>query len=79
MSRLYPLVAVIEDIQQLCLSLSTQRAVAKYLGISEQYLSDVLKGRRDPGEALLRRLGWKKVVGYQFVGKDAKDANDIDR
>ena len=36
---------------------------AKY-GISSQYISDVLRGRREPGEAILKSLKLKKVVTY---------------
>lgn len=78
MKKVYPLSEVIEDIQQLVLSLSTQKAVARHLHISPQYLGDVLRGRREPGPALLKRLGWKKVVGYKQVPEGNGNANDID-
>ena len=35
----------------------TQMEYAKSLGISQQYLNDVYRGRRDPGPAILRLLG----------------------
>lgn len=35
--------------------------LAAELGISKQYLGDVLRGRRDPGPPILKALGIKKV------------------
>ena len=45
----------------------TQKAVAVDLGVSEQYLSDVLNGRREPGEAMLEALGLERVVTYRVA------------
>lgn len=42
-----------------------QRDAAKALGISQQYLSDVLSGARPVSDRLLRRLGLRKVITYQ--------------
>jgi len=41
-----------------------QKKTAEALGISEQFLTDVLKGRRGPGPKLLEALGLKKRVEY---------------
>ncbi len=41
-----------------------QKRTAEALGISEQFLTDVLKGRRGPGDKLLKALGLKKRVEY---------------
>lgn len=35
----------------------TQRAFAEEVGISQQYLCDLLQGRRTPGPAVLEYLG----------------------
>lgn len=43
----------------------SQKAFAKRVGISEQYLSDILKGRREPGAKLLNYFGLERVVGYR--------------
>jgi transcriptional regulator with XRE-family HTH domain len=45
----------------------SQKAAAKRLGVSEQYLCDVLKGRREPGKKLLDALGYRRVVVYEQV------------
>ena len=37
---------------------------AEYLNISEPYLSDILHGKRDPGDKLLRAMKFKKVISY---------------
>lgn len=45
----------------------SQKKVAKQLGISAQYLGDILQGRREPGEKVLKTLKLKRVVLYQDV------------
>lgn len=42
----------------------SQKEFARLTGISESYLSDVLRSRRDPGEKLLKAVGVKRVVTY---------------
>jgi len=42
----------------------TQAAWAKSNGISPAYVSDVIQGRREPGEKILKALGLKRVVSY---------------
>jgi transcriptional regulator with XRE-family HTH domain len=44
--------------------LGSQRAVANELRVSVQYLNDVLRGRRDPGDKLLKGLGLQRQVDY---------------
>ncbi len=39
----------------------TQTELAKELGVSPVYISDVLNGRRQPGKTLLRALGYRRV------------------
>jgi DNA-binding transcriptional regulator YdaS (Cro superfamily) len=41
------------------------RALARQLGVSPSYVSDVCNGRRAPGPPFLRALGLHKVTGYQ--------------
>ena len=38
---------------------------AKKLGISGSFLTEIYKGRRDPGEAILSQLGLSKRVLYE--------------
>ena len=44
---------------------ASQVDVAKQLGISPQYLSDVLNNRRQPGKAVLDGLGVERVLTYR--------------
>lgn len=43
----------------------TAKAAAESLGVSQQYLSDVIKGRRDPGAKLLSAMGLQSRVVYE--------------
>jgi len=40
----------------------TQAAAAEALGVSRPYLSDIINGRRDFSDAVLERLGLRRVV-----------------
>ena len=44
--------------------LGSQKALAKKLGISPQYLNDILNCRREPGKKILSQLGLKKTTLY---------------
>jgi len=44
---------------------AAQTVVAEELGISPQYLNDMLKGRKEAGPAVLKALGLVKVVTYR--------------
>lgn len=48
---------------------STQKDVADQLGISQQYLSDVLNDRKAPGAKILDALGLQRVAMYVKKGK----------
>jgi DNA-binding transcriptional regulator YdaS (Cro superfamily) len=48
-----------------CDKIGNQAAWAKAHGVSAAYVSDVLVGRREPGDAILRALGLVRVVTYQ--------------
>lgn len=47
----------------------SQQDAAKELGVSEQYLSDVLRRRREPGAAILSAMGFQRVTTYQPISK----------
>jgi len=40
----------------------TQREVAKELGISYQYLNDILQGRRNISDNIAKRLGYTRIT-----------------
>lgn len=46
-------------------ALGSQKAVADSLGVSQQYVCDVLNGRREPGKKMLTALGFSKEIGYK--------------
>jgi len=43
-----------------------QKTLAAEWNVSEAYLSDVINGRKEPGEKILTPLGVKQVVTYEF-------------
>lgn len=44
---------------------SSQADVAKQLGVSPQYLNDVLRSRRAIGKKILSAMGLERVVAYR--------------
>ncbi len=53
----------------------TQQKFAAFLGVSGAYLSDVMQGKREPGESILKPLGYEKVVSYRKRRPDAAPAS----
>ena len=47
--------------------LESQKAVAERYGVSQQFLSDILRHRREVGNKLLKGLGLRRVVKYVSV------------
>jgi transcriptional regulator with XRE-family HTH domain len=45
-------------------ALSSQRDVAREMSVSEAYLSDVRRGKRNPGPAIIRGLGLREQKIY---------------
>ena len=56
--------AVLKKIDQIVEERGTQKAAAEFLGISEQFLTDLRKGRRGPGKKVLDKLGLESSVIY---------------
>lgn len=48
-------------LKEACKEAGSQKAFAKKIGISEQYLSDVIKGRRDIGASIARGLDLRET------------------
>ena len=48
--------------------LTSQKRVAAGLGITPQFLNDVLRGRRDVSENLAMALGYRRCVYFERVG-----------
>jgi transcriptional regulator with XRE-family HTH domain len=58
---------LIVKLKDMAESAGSQLALAKQLGISTSYLSDVLNGRQEPSKALLVPLGFERVTFYRKV------------
>jgi len=58
---------IVQELQKLVQELGTQKAVAAKLNVSEQYLSDVLRGKTKPGPAFLYALGYEKIERYKEI------------
>lgn len=50
-----------------------QGAFAKVAGVTQPYVSDVLKGRRPPSEKLLAAVGLRKIVRYEPASLEAEE------
>ena len=46
----------------------SQRELAQVLAISPQFLSDILRGNRQPGDAVLNYLGLERRITYVRKG-----------
>jgi hypothetical protein len=56
---------VLALLRRRCDEAGGQKAWAKANGVSAAYVCDVLNGRREPGDGILRPLGLEKVVTYR--------------
>lgn len=59
---------VIEVLKRQVITYSSQKAVAERIGISPQYLSDILQKRRGLSWKVLSFLGMEKRVVYEYKG-----------
>lgn len=50
-----------------CAKAGGQTAFANQHGVSVAYVSDVMNGRKEPGPALLKAMGVRKVVRYEVI------------
>lgn len=54
-----------------CAEAGSQAAWARHHKLSDAYVSDVLRERREPGAAILAALGVERVVAYRAVASPA--------
>jgi len=54
----------------------SQKTFAIQHGISQQYLTDVLKKRRMPGAKILQVLGYESVIVYKKIYQTNRDKQD---
>jgi hypothetical protein len=48
----------------------SQKLLARHLGVNDAYLSDVIRGRRDPSQKLLLACGFRRVITYEQIWKE---------
>ncbi len=53
-------------LRALSYELGTQKALAEALGVSAQYLTDIIHGKREPGETVLCALGLTRRKVYEY-------------
>lgn len=56
---------LIDRLRAAVVQVGSQKDFAQQHGISEQYLSDVLRSRREPGQKILDALSLERVVRYR--------------
>lgn len=56
--------SVMRAIEGLVKLTGSQKEAAKTLGVSPQYLSDILRGRREISDVVARRLGFNREVVF---------------
>jgi len=61
----FPVDRVVDRITKYAEVFASRAQAAKSLGISPQYLSDIITGRRRPGPSVLRALGIRRVDRYE--------------
>lgn len=57
-------------IRRACREAGSQKAWAKRHGVNEAFLSQVLRGEREPSPAILEPFGLERVVIYRRKGED---------
>lgn len=50
-----------------CAEAGSQKAWARGAGVSQPYVNDVLKGKREPGESIAKALGFERIVIYRKI------------
>ena len=65
MKKQLTLTDVIALLKKRCEEVGSQRAFALDNDISPQYITDVLRQKREPGQMVLAALGLEKVVTYR--------------
>jgi DNA-binding transcriptional regulator YdaS (Cro superfamily) len=58
-----------EMLRKACDRAGTARAWADQAGVSGAYVSDVLNGRREPGEAICKALGIERETVYRKAAR----------
>ena len=62
-----PVEYVRRQLERQCTALGSQKRFSTIHKVSIPYVNDVLNGRREPGEKILKALKMKRVIGYVYV------------
>lgn len=62
-----PVEDVRRQLERQCTALGSQKRFSEIHKVSIPYVNDVLHGRREPGEKILKALKMKRVTGYVMV------------
>ena len=62
-----PVEYVRRQLELKCTALGSQKRFSQKHHVSLPYVNDVLNGRREPGEKILKALKMKRVIGYVYV------------
>ena len=62
---------MVEVLERMVDYAGSQKAVAEWLGVSAQYLSDVMSGRRYVSKEMGKKLGYKKTISFVGTGSGA--------
>lgn len=57
---------LVETLKLACEKVGGQGAWARERGVSATYVSDVIQGRKEPGDKVLAALGLERVVTYRW-------------
>jgi transcriptional regulator with XRE-family HTH domain len=58
---------LLKRLMSLVAGYDSQLEAAEHLGVSPQYLSDVLRRKSEPGPAILEAMGYYKLVMYKEI------------
>lgn len=59
----------VEAIRQFAKGCESQAHAADRIGVSPSYLSDIVRGRRGPGEKIAQAMGFRRKTSYVPVGE----------
>lgn len=58
---------MVKKIKNMVKEFGSQKLAAFQLEISEQYLSDIVNGRREVSDEVAKKLGFQKLVVYEKI------------
>lgn len=59
--------AIITMLISKCQERGKKKGLAEQIGVSPQYVTDILKGRRDISSEVAEKLGYRKLVLFETI------------